>query len=166
MIQIEQYMKEENTAIKSENSSISKQVQVLRDDASKQNQQLIQFLREKAELESKLEENTRESESLRKKGDSLRDTLANYEDIVDKKINQIQEDSKVSSKLLNDIVPKLNTLDKTMINFEDKNREQISDMKIELSNETKTLLELLRREVDGALITNMEKIIEFEKDVQ
>ena len=166
MIQIEQYMKEENTAIKSENSSISKQVQVLRDDASKQNQQLIQFLREKAELESKLEENTRESESLRKKGDSLRDTLANYEDIVDKKINQIQEDSKVSSKLLNDIVPKLNNLDKTMINFEDKNREQISDMKIELSNETKTLLELLRREVDGALITNMEKIIEFEKDVQ
>merc|ERR1719513_239114 len=76
MIQIEHYMKEENTAIKSENSSISKQVQVLKDDAVKQNQQLIEFLREKAELESKLEENIRESESLRKKGDSLRDTLA------------------------------------------------------------------------------------------
>eukprot|EP00090_Calanus_glacialis_P037800 TRINITY_DN6549_c0_g1_i2.p1 TRINITY_DN6549_c0_g1~~TRINITY_DN6549_c0_g1_i2.p1 ORF type:complete len:1555 (-),score=493.26 TRINITY_DN6549_c0_g1_i2:859-4908(-) len=166
MIQIEHYMKEENTAIKSENSSISKQVQVLKDDALKQNQQLIEFLREKAELESKLEENIRESESLRKKGDSLRDTLANYEDIVDKKINQIQEESKMSSKLLSDIVPKLNNLDKTVITIEDKSREQISDMKVELSNETKTLLELLRREVDGALVTNMEKIIEFENDVQ
>jgi len=166
MIQIEHYMKEENTAIKSENSIISKQVQVLRDDASKQNQQLIQFLREKAELESKLEENIRESESLRKKGDSLRDTLANYEDIVDKKINQIQEESKVSSKLLTDIVPKMNSFDKTIISIEDRSREQISEMKIELSNETKTILELLRKEVDGALVINMEKIIEFEKDVQ
>merc|ERR1711874_99632 len=166
MIQIEHYMKEENTAIKSENSSISKQVQVLRDDAVKQNQQLIEFLREKAELESKLEENIRESESLRKKGDSLRDTLANYEDIVDKKINQIQEESKKSSKLLGDITPKLNNLDKSVISIEERNREQISDVKIELSNETKNLLELLRKEVDGALVTNMEKIIEFEKDVQ
>merc|ERR1719228_743469 len=166
MIQIEHYMKEENTAIKSENSSISKQVQVLREDASKQNQQLIQFLREKAELESKLEENIRESESVRKKGDSLRDTLANYEDIVDKKINKIQEDSKVSSKLLTDIVPKLNNMDKTIIHIEDKNKEQMSELKIELSNETKTFIESLRREVDGALVTNMEKIIEFEKDVQ
>jgi len=166
MIQIEHYMKEENNAIKSENSSISKQVQVLRDDAVKQNQQLIEFLREKAELESKLEENIRESESLRKKGDSLRDTLANYEDIVDKKINQIQEESKKSSKLLGDIAPKLNNLDKSVISIEERNREQISDMKIELSNETKNLLELLRKEVDGALVTNMEKIIEFEKDVQ
>merc|ERR1719435_872294 len=40
------------------------------------------------------------------------------------------------------------------------------DMKVELSNETKNILELLRKEVDGALVTNMEKIIEFEKDVQ
>merc|ERR1711976_674411 len=100
MIQIEKYMKEENTTIKSENSAISKQVQILRDDAVKQNQQLIEFLREKAELESKLEENIRESESLRIKGDSLRSTLANYEDIVDKKINQIHEETKVSSKVL------------------------------------------------------------------
>ena len=166
MIQIEHYMKEENTAIKSESSSISKQVQVLKDDALKQNQQLIGFLREKAELESKLEENIRESESLRKKGDSLRDTLANYEDIVDKKINQIQEESKISSKLLSDITPKLNNLDKTVITIEERSRDHISDMKIELSNETKNLLELLRKEVDGALVTNMEKIIEFEKDVQ
>jgi len=166
MIQIEHYMKEENTAIKSENSSISKQVQVLKDDAVKQNQQLIEFLREKAELESKLEENIRESESLRKKGDSLRDTLANYEDIVDKKINQIQEESKLSSKLLSDITPKLNYLDRTVVSLEESNREQIMDMKVELSNETKNLLELLRKEVDGALVTNMEKIIEFEKDVQ
>merc|ERR1719513_247736 len=166
MIQIEHYMKEENTAIKSENSSISKQVQVLKDDAVKQNQQLIEFLREKAELESKLEENIRESESLRKKGDSLRDTLANYEEIVDKKINQIQEESKISSKLLSDITPKLNFLDRTVVSIEENNREQIMDMKVELSNETKNLLELLRKEVDGALVTNMEKIIEFEKDVQ
>merc|ERR1712013_700803 len=166
MIQIEHYMKEENTAIKSESSSISKQVQVLKDDAVKQNQQLIEFLREKAELESKLEENIRESESLRKKGDSLRDTLANYEDIVDKKINQIQEESKLSSKLLSDITPKLNFLDRTVVSIEENNREQIMDMKVELSNETKNLLELLRKEVDGALVTNMEKIIEFEKDVQ
>merc|ERR1719495_2735659 len=166
MIQIEVYMKEENKTIKSENSSISKQVQVLREDASKQNQQLIQFLREKAELESKLEENIRESESLRKKGDSLRDTLANYEDIVDKKINQIQEESKLSTKLLSDIVPKLNNMDKTIIHIEDKNKEKMSELKIELSNETKTFIESLRREVDGALVTNMEKIIEFEKDVQ
>merc|ERR1712142_762999 len=49
---------------------------------------------------------------------------------------------------------------------EDKNRDQVSDMKIELSKETKNLLDALRREVDGALVTNMEKIIEFEKDVQ
>merc|ERR1719369_1744666 len=166
MIQIEKYMKEENTTIKSENSAISKQVQILRDDAVKQNQQLIEFLREKAELESKLEENIRESESLRIKGDSLRSTLANYEDIVDKKINQIQEETKVSSKVLGDIVPKINTMDRNIILMEDRNRDQVSDMKIELSNETKKLLELLRKEVDGALVTNMEKIIEFEKDVQ
>merc|ERR1719206_148604 len=133
MIQIEHYMKEENTAIKSESSSISKQVQVLKDDAVKQNQQLIEFLREKAELESKLEENIRESESLRKKGDSLRDTLANYEDIVDKKINQIQEESKISSKLLSDITPKLNFLDRTVVS-----REQIMDMKDSPSKESCT----------------------------
>ena len=48
--------------MKEENSSISKQVQVLREDASKQNQQLIQFLREKEELESKLEEYFRETD--------------------------------------------------------------------------------------------------------
>merc|ERR1712054_530893 len=147
-IQIEKYMKEENTTIKSENSAISKQVQILRDDAVKQNQQLIEFLREKAELESKLEENIRESESLRIKGDSLRSTLANYEDIVDKKINQIQEETKVSSKVLSDIVPKINTMDRNIILMEDKNRDQVSDMKIELSKETKNLLDALRREVE------------------
>merc|ERR1712002_308117 len=90
------------------------------------------------------------------------DTLANYEDIVDKKINQIQEES----KLLNEITPKLHNLDRTIISIEDRSRDQVSDMKIELSKETKNLLDALRREVDGALVTNMEKIIEFEKDVQ
>ena len=116
-------------------------------------------------METKIEENTKESEFLKKKADSLRDTLANYEETVNQKISKLQEDSNASSKTIEEIVPQIGAVNQLISSHESKTNQELSSLKSEMSSETKTLIESLKQEVDGANVANTQKINEFEKDV-
>merc|ERR1719334_2441836 len=114
----------------------------------------------------KLDENIKESETLRQKGDALKNTLADYEDIIDKRINELQKEANTSTKLLADIEPKFKNFNKSLLEMDNRSKEYIQETRVELSNETKQLIDLMRREVDNAFVANVEKIAEFEQAVQ
>merc|ERR1712106_427288 len=166
MTKIESHLQEENITLKEENTTINILVKRLQEDANKQNEQLIKFLKEKSNLEIKLEETIKESSILKQKGTELKNTLANYEDVFDKKINQLQNEAQSSSKLLAEIEPQVKDFNKHLVEIDVKNKDMIQETKFVLSNETKNLIDLMRKEIDSAFVVNVEKIAEFEQAVQ
>merc|ERR1719348_2653557 len=83
-----------------------------------------------------------------------------------KKINQLQKEANSSTKLLEIIEPKVKDIDRHFDDFNNKNETKIKETKVELSNETKNLIDLMRKEIDNAFVVNVEKIAEFEQAVQ
>jgi len=165
MTKIELHLKEENTTLKEENTTINILVKSLQEDAVKQNEQLIKFLKEKSELEIKLEETIKESSILRERGAELKTTLANYEGAIDKKITKLQNEAQTTLELVAQLEPRFKSFDKQIAEINVKNTDMLQESTMILSNETKNHIDLMRKEIDTAFMVNNEKIAEFEQAV-
>merc|ERR1712013_571172 len=131
------------------------------------NQQYNSILAENKIIEANIAKNIKYSEDkLNEHEELIQNSLVNYQDLLEGKLREVGEETKMNSKSLVEIEPLAKSIDSRLVMLQNSNAEKMEVLKEQILVENTHRIESFRSEVSTSLVSVSEKNESVEKHIQ
>merc|ERR1712013_176042 len=131
------------------------------------NQRYNSILAENKIIEANIAKNIKYSEDkLNEHEELIQNSLVNYQDLLEGKLREVGEETKMNSKSLVEIEPLAKSIDSRLVMLQNSNAEKMEVLKEQILVENTHRIESFRSEVSTSLVSVSEKNESVEKHIQ
>merc|ERR1711892_928559 len=167
LVAVNQSVSQESDIHKSERDIFVGQINGVSTITEALNQQCNGLIAENKRIETNINSNIKISEDrFNQQEDLLQNSLVNYQEMLDGKLREVGEETKLNSKSLVEIEPLAKSIDSRLVMLQNSNAEKFEVLKEQILVENTHRIESFRSEVPTSLVSVSEKNESVEKHIQ
>merc|ERR1711892_1232256 len=167
LVTVNQNVSQERDIHKSEKDILVGQINNLSMTIESLNQQNQTLFAENKRIESSMTANLNYSEEkFNQQEELLQNSIVNYQELLEEKLRELGEETKLNSKSLVEIEPLAKSIDTRLVLLQNSNAEKLEVIKEQILVENTHHIESFRSEVSTSLVSVTEKNESVEKHVQ
>merc|ERR1711892_637404 len=167
LVAVNQSVSQESDIHKSERDIFVGQINSVSTTIEALNQQCNALIAENKRIETNINSNIKISEDrFNQQEDLLQNSLVNYQEMLDVKLREVGEETKLNSKSLVEIEPLAKSIDSRLVMLQNSNAEKFEVLKEQILVENTHRIESFRSEVSTSLVSVSEKNESVEKHIQ
>merc|ERR1711892_1203286 len=167
LVAVNQSVSQESDIHKSERDIFVGQINGVSTIIEALNQQCNGLIAENKRIETNINSNIKISEDrFNQQEELLQNSLVNYQEMLDGKLREVGEETKLNSKSLVEIEPLAKSIDSRLVMLQNSNAEKFEVLKEQILVENTHRIESFRSEVSTSLVSVSEKNESVEKHIQ